>query len=515
MFMAACQTAERILPPGLKDRLLPLMRRLEPLLTSDDPKHLAQRMALVAFAIRVISAGIAFVSQIIMARMMGEFEYGIFVFVWVLVVLFGNLSCLGFHTAIIRFVPQYHAVNALDEIRGMTTTVRIFALLSATALAIVGIGGLVAFGDLVNGYYLVPLYLGIFALPMIALGDVMDGTSRAHSWAVSALSPTYIVRPVLILAFMVGAVRAGASSTAQTAMIAAMVATYVTSVGQFFILTWRLRKRYLNGPIRIEFRTWLRVALPIFLIEGFGFMLTNSDVVLVGIALDPESVAIYFAAAKTMALVHFVMFAVKAAAAPRFSAAMGQEGMGQTDMGQTGMGQSNRQKLSVIAIESARWCFWPSLVVGGCVLASGGFLLSLFGPAFVSGYPLMAILFAGIMAKAFIGPAEALLTMGGQQALCVKLYAAALAANLALNVALIPVFGLTGAAMATAGAMMVEATLLHLAVRHTFGIRLFALAAPQSGPVDTAREDTGHLDASRLDVVQKQTRPMDTEASRS
>ncbi|NHT79002.1 lipopolysaccharide biosynthesis protein [Rhizobiaceae bacterium CRRU44] len=497
--MAACQTAERILPPGLKDRLLPHMRRLEPLLTSDDPKHLAQRMALVAFAIRVVSAGIAFVSQIIMARMMGEFEYGIFVFVWVLVVLFGNLSCLGFHTAIIRFVPQYHAVNALDEIRGMTATVRIFALLSATVLAVVGIGGLIVFGDLVNGYYLVPLYLGIFALPMIALGDVMDGTSRAHSWAVSALSPTYIVRPVLILAFMVGAVWAGEPSTARTAMIAAMVATYVTSVGQFFILTWRLRKRYLAGPLRLEFRTWLRVALPIFLIEGFGFMLTNSDVVLVGIALDPESVAIYFAAAKTMALVHFVMFAVKAAAAPRFSAAMGKSGMGKPD----------RQQLSAIAIESARWCFWPSLFVGGCVLASGSFLLSLFGPAFLSGYPLMAILFAGIMAKALIGPAEALLTMGGQQALCVKLYAAALAANLALNVTLIPVFGLTGAALATAGAMMVEATLLHLAVRHTFGIRLFAFAAPQSGPVDITLPDRG-----LLDVDQTTTRPMDAEASR-
>ncbi len=66
-------------------------------------------MALVAFAIRVVSAAIAFVSQIILARVMGEFEYGIFVFVWVLVVLFGNLSCLGFHTAIIRFLPQYRA----------------------------------------------------------------------------------------------------------------------------------------------------------------------------------------------------------------------------------------------------------------------------------------------------------------------------------------------------------------------------------------------------------------------
>jgi O-antigen/teichoic acid export membrane protein len=61
------------------------------------------------------------------------------------------------------------------------------------------------------------------------------------------------------------------------------------------------------------------VAFPIFLIEGFYFMLTNADVIIVGLYLPPEKVAVYFAAAKTMALVHFVYFAVKAAAAQRFS----------------------------------------------------------------------------------------------------------------------------------------------------------------------------------------------------
>jgi len=453
------------LPPAWRERLSPLFEKLLPVLTSSDPKHMAQRMALVAFAIRVVSAAIAFVSQIILARVMGEFEYGIFVFVWVLVVLFGNLSCLGFHTAIIRFLPQYHAREALAEIRGITTTVRIFALISATALATIGIAGLWLFGDHIESYYLVPLYLGIFSLPMIALGDVMDGTSRAHSWAVSAMSPTYIIRPVLILALMMLAVAIGEPHTARTAMIAAMAATYLTSVSQFFILTRRLRRRYIKGPSRIEFGTWFRVALPIFLIEGFGFMLTNSDVVIVGLYLDPASVAIYFAAAKTMALVHFVMFSVKAAASPRFSAAMA---------------NPDRQQLAVIAVESAKWSFWPSLVVGLMVLACGSFLLSLFGPAFVSGYSLMAILFAGIMAKALIGPAEAFLTMAGQQKLCVALYAAALVCNLALNVTMIPLFGLTGAAIATAGAMFVEAVLLHVAVRRTFGIVLFAFADPHA-----------------------------------
>ena len=80
-------------------------------LTGRGEKAASRRMALVAFVIRIVSAALAFVSQIILARIMGEFEYGIFVFVWVLVVLFGNLSCLGFHTAVIRFLPQYKAVR--------------------------------------------------------------------------------------------------------------------------------------------------------------------------------------------------------------------------------------------------------------------------------------------------------------------------------------------------------------------------------------------------------------------
>lgn len=454
-----------MLPSALRHRLSALIGGLVAILAGSDPKNAARRMALVAFAIRIVSAAIAFLSQIILARLMGEFEYGIFVFVWVLVILFGNLSCLGFHAVVIRFLPEYQAAAAMAEIRGLTTTVRVFALVSATLVTAVGLVGLWFFGAHIEDYYLVPLYLGLFTLPMIALGDVMDGTSRAHGWALSAMSPTFIIRPLLVLAFMVLAVTSGASHTAQTAMVAAMAAAYVTTVSQFLLLIYRLRARYVPGPRRIELGRWLKVSVPIFLVDGFGFLLTNSDVVIVGLYLKPDDVAIYFAAAKTMALVHFVMFAVKAAAGPRFSTAMA----------------GDRGQLAGIAVESARWAFWPSLLLGALVLLAGPLLLSLFGPAFVTGLPLMMILFTGILAKAFVGPAETLLTMAGQQTLCVILYAGALVINIALNLSLIPLLGLSGAALATAGAMFIEAMLLHIAVRRTFGFALFAFAGARAG----------------------------------
>ncbi|MEW9613732.1 lipopolysaccharide biosynthesis protein [Shinella sp. S4-D37] len=461
--MAVIQSAEKLLPSALRGRAEPLVRALGTILVSDDPRNLAQRMALVTFAIRVVNAAIAFLSQIVLARLMGEFEYGIFVFVWALVVIFGDMSCLGIHTTVVRFLPDYAGRSAHAEIRGLTSTARVFAMLSSTALAAVGLCVLWFFHDSFAGYYVVPLFVGLFCMPMIALGDVLDSTARAHSWAVVALSPTYIIRPLLILGFMVLAVFLDAPHTALTAMVAALAATYLTTVVQFFNILRRLSKRYVKGPRKLEFSLWIKAALPIFLIEGFGFLLTNSDVIVVGLYLDPESVAIYFAAAKTMALVHFVFFSVKAAAAPRFSALFA---------------AGDRVALARFAGETVRWSFWPSLAVGLGVLALGHFLLSLFGAAFTAGYSLMFILFVGILAKALIGPGEVLLTMAGQQKLCVVVYAVALTANIGFNVTLIPLFGLTGAAAATAGAMIVEALLLHLVVRWKLSIILFAFANP-------------------------------------
>ncbi|TCS02073.1 O-antigen/teichoic acid export membrane protein [Rhizobium sp. BK418] len=463
--MAVMETAEKMLPAGLRPIASRALRSLAIVLAERGDKAAAQRMALIAFAIRILSAALAFLSQIVLARLMGEYEYGIFVFVWVLVVLCGDLSCLGFHTAIVRFLPQYRAAGAFAEIRGLTGTARVFAMFSGTTVLITGMLGLHFFGDRIESYYLVPTFLGLIAMPMIALGDILEGTSRANHWPVMALSPVYIVRPILIILFMLIAVVFGAPHTAVTAMQAALAATFVTALGQYAATLYRMRRHYDAGPRKVDFLEWLGVAFPIFLIEGVSFLLTNSDVIVVGIFLEPHDVAIYFAAAKTMALVHFINFSVKAAAGPRFSSIIA---------------EGNRTDLAIAAVDAARWTFWPALGIGLAVLAAGHLLLSLFGGAFTAGYVLMAILLAGILAKALVGPAETLLMMAGKQNLCVALYAGALAANVGLNILLIPHYGIVGTAIATASAMAVEAMLLHVFVRRALGFTLFAFATPSA-----------------------------------
>lgn len=458
--MTVFQTAERMLPSGLRTVLSPYLHKLAPILVGKDEKSISQRMALTAFSIRIAGAALAFVSQIALARMMGQFEYGIFVFVWVLMILFGNLACLGFPTAIIRFLPQYDASGDHDAIRGLNRTARLFVLAVAGGLALVGMAALHVFGGRIESYYVMPIFLGLIAVPMIALGDVLDGTARAKHWPVMALSPTFLIRPTLILLFMLCAILAGAAHSAVTAMAAALAASFVTVLCQYLAVDLRLRRHYPGGPKTVAFNTWFAVAFPVFLAEGVGYLLTNSDVVVVGIVLDPNEVAIYFAAAKIMALVHFVHFAVKAAIGPRFAAILA---------------EGDRSKLAAFATEATRWTFFPALGLGVAMLAAGQFLLSLFGAAFTEGQVVMAILLAGVLAKALVGPAEVLLMMADRQMLCVYLYAVALIANIGLNLLLIPQFGIEGAAIAAASALAIEALLLHMAVRRALGIRLFAL----------------------------------------
>lgn len=459
MRFSAATSAERFLPERLALRARPLLGQLDGLLANTDERGQAGRMSLMAFAIRILGAVIAIVSQVLLARWMGMFDYGVFVLVWTVMLIVGDLSCLGFHTSVIRFIPEYREKGLRAELRGILLTSRLFALIVSTLVAAVGLAGVWLLAPSIQSYYVLPFYLGMICLPMIALGEVLQGISRANSWVFSALSPTYVVRPVLLLGFAGCAALAGYPANAEMVTVAAILATYVTTIAQLMVVTARTGERSSGGPRRVLFRHWLAVSLPIFLVESFFFVVTNADVLMVGRFMEPDDVAVYFATVKTLALVHFVYFAVKAGVAQRYA--------------QFAHG-SDRARLKSFARETASWTFWPSLLMALAVLAIGKPMLMLFGPGFDQGYPLLFLLVAGVVARAAVGPAESLLTMSGAQNVCAAVYALTLALNIALAIVLIPLLGLWGAAIATSAAMAFEAATLAFTVWRKLGIVMVA-----------------------------------------
>lgn len=458
MRFSAAKAASRILPGRIASSLLPVTERIDAVLLGTGPHADAQRSSLLAFSVRIASAAIALLSQVILARWMGEFQYGIFVLVWLTMVIIGDLACFGLHTTIIRYVPEYMQRNLLNPLRGILYTGRLFAVLSATAIALLGAALLLILKDRIEDYYLVPFILGFICLPMIALGNMLDGIARSRTWIMMALTPSYIIRPLLVLIFMIGAHVGGLPSTAVTALAASIAATWATAIGQSLMVSRSLVHDIPSGEKDIRLGEWLKVALPIFLVEGFFFLLINVDVLMVGHAMEPQDVAIYFAATKIMALAHFVYFAVKAGVAQRYSELLH---------------SGNHAEFARFAEASTRWTFWPTLLLGTILLALGYPLLMLFGTGFTQGYPLLFVLIIGVIARASVGPAESLLNMSGKQNICALLYALTLTVNVVLNLILIPRFGLMGAAFSTALSMLLEAVLLSTAVRRTMQITMF------------------------------------------
>ena len=454
------------LPEPALNRVIPIARRVDDLIEAlffgKGDSAISQRTALFAFAIRVASAAIAYFSQVLMARWMGDFEYGIYVAVWVAAVILGGIACLGFQTGIIRFISEYLAEGDLDHLRGAIRGSLAWSLAGSTLLA--STGGILVYGfsESLTNYYVIPILLAAICLPMMSLQEVQDGIARAFNWPGVALAPTFIMRPLLILAVMAIAIVAGYPSDAVTAMTSAIIATYIASLAQAFSLWKRLRKAVPQGRRSYKANQWLAVAAPIFLVEGFYNLLTNTDILFVGYYLPPDQVGIYFAAVKTLALVHFVYFAVKAGSAHRFASYKA---------------AGNQQRYEEFIQETVRWTFWPSLALAALMVLLGKYFLMLFGPSFAAGESLLWILAAGVVMRSTVGAAESVLTMSGEQGTCAAVYAASLSVNLVLNFSLIPVLGLKGAAIATTCALVFEAIALYAAARRRLGIHIFIVPA--------------------------------------
>jgi O-antigen/teichoic acid export membrane protein len=423
-------------------------------------RTLAQRTAFLAFFIRASSAAIALVLQILLARWLGTHEYGVFAFAFVTLVIVGGLLPIGIPTVGQRFIAEYTENGQSGLLRGILDGSRLLMVAIGTAASLLGAAGLWLFGDLIDSGYVLPLYLILICLPIYALVEVQDGIARNYSWIDLALALPYLMRPLTIIAIVGGVMLATGHADAITASYALIGAIWITGIIQTVLLEIRLRREVPRAARAYAWKSWMVTALPIFLVESFYMLLTNTDVLVLSIYEDPDKVGIYYAAVKVLALISFVPFAVTAASAHKFA-----------EYGAHG----DRDKLESFVRDTVTWTFWPALGATLAMLAAGKPLLWLFGPEFVDGYPLLFVLVLGLMARATVGPVDRVLNMLGQQNYCAMIYAGAFALNLVLNFTLIPLYGLAGAAWATSLALIAESVLLFYAARTRLGLHVFIL----------------------------------------
>ena len=452
--------SENIAPAPPASSLAGAIARLKAWRADGGDSRLAQLIAGKVFLVRVGSALLALASQVLLARWMGSFQFGIYIYVWTWVLMIGALSDFGLSSAARRFIPEYTELKSLERLRGFLSGSRWLAFGLASAIGAVGAVGVTWLSPWLDQFAVVPLYLACLTIPIYGLVQVQAGIAQSYDWPNLALMPFYIWRQLTITVLMGAAYLFGAPTDAVTAMIVAVITTWAVTIGQLVMLDRRLKGTVPAGPKRYEVKTWFATSLPIFVAEAFYLLLTYVDILALEHLRSPDEVAVYYAGARLLAVVAFVYFAIAGATTHKF-----------TEYHVAG----DKQRLASFCAETIRWTFWPSLVACALILAFGRPLLALFGAGFERGYSVMFILAIGMLARAAVGPAERLLNMLGERKQCAFVYAAAFAINLCLCVILIPRIGIEGAGVATSSALVAESIMFYFVAKRRLGFHVFIM----------------------------------------
>jgi O-antigen/teichoic acid export membrane protein len=423
---------------------------------------LTQRLAGTIFIIRVVSASLAYLSQILLARWMGGSDYGVYVYVWTWVLLLGSMMDFGISASAQKIIPEYRTAGEQALLRGFLAGSRWMTFVVAAAISLLLAGVIRLLSPWIGESQIVPLYIGCITLPAFVVANTQDGIARSHDWMRLGLMPQFIVRQGLIIGITAGALVLGFHLGATAAMIASAGAVWIAMIGQMLVLNRRLALHIEPGARTYDFRGWLAISLPILLVESFYLLLSYTDVLVLQQFRSSEEVGVYFAVVKTLALVSFIHYAMSATTAHRFAEyhALG-----------------DKDRLSAYVAHAINWTFWPSLVATVV-------LLWLFGPQFVIGYDIMFVAAIGLVVRSAIGPVERLLNMLGHQHICAAAYAFAFVMNVVLCVVLVPRFGGHGAAAATSISLGFETVLLFWIVRVRLGLHVLAFGKRSSGPLN-------------------------------
>lgn len=423
-------------------------------------KHLrgVVRGAAFVMGIRIAGAAITLLSQVLLARWMGAFEYGIFAYVWVWVIMLGIIVPMGFGTSVLRFVPEYKTKENWGALHGMLRASFGIVFLLTLGCLLLGASLLWLTHSILPAYYVVPLAIGLACVPGFALTDWQEGAARAFGWVNLAYVPSYILRPIGIVVFTGITLFFMPKPDAIHVCLAALIATMLTFLAQHILLRRRVSQAVPAAKPVYRVGHWFAVSAPLVLVEGLYLLLANTDIVLLGHFVSPDDIAVYFAATRIANLVAFIYFALAALAVPKFAEL---HAAGDID------------GLQRFVINIIHAIFWPTLAA---VLFLGGFgqyILMLFGTRFDAGSSLLMWLMIGFLVRAATGPVEYLLNMTGHQNMTAIAYGGAAVLNIILNLVLVPQFGVNGAAAATSISVSLATLLLAWFVRRRLGITAF------------------------------------------
>lgn len=410
-----------------------------------------------SLGIKVATAGLTYLTYVVLSRTQTNDEYGHFAFGLALATVLAIVAGAGQPMAVLRLWAEQRSKGDDQAARNALA-----AGSSLTIIASLAVAALLCMGTLAYLPFLGPdqsdmHFIGAaFLILPLALAEFNSSALRAQGSLWTALLPRDIfwrvALPVLVLAlFALNIVLSGpdALTLAAGLLLAALALqmAMATRHGYTILPQWR--------PVADHWRRWGGLSRWLLLGALIETAALNADIILVGLMVDLESSGLYFNAFRTAGLMTLFTFAIELVIAPMVAEHFHAGNM--------------RKAQAITAL-----CSWAGFVFSLVIFAGFGLfgteILGLFGPTYADGWLILMLLSFGLLFDAITGPSKIVMMMTGHERPYVAVFGSIMALGFCLQIMVIPIWGLIGAAAINMGSRILAQLGIALWCRFRIGL---------------------------------------------
>ena len=410
-------------------------------MSKDGYDHQVER---VARGVSVGSAGqgmgrlLGYATHASVAWMYGPAQLGFYALGITVVQVASILSQLGLDNGVVRYVAHHGAGGDTARVRGTILQSLAVTLALSLALSALLFAGAHFLAEGVFGKPFLETMFRAFAvgLPFLTFMSMALWVTQGFGTIKYAAFVGQLARPLMNLALLVFFYLLGVQ-------ILGAVAAYVLSMALGAALALACLPRVfpglLAGKASYESRELSAVSAPMIVANVTQYSNLWTAVVVLGVFEPVPTVGVYSAAARTAALSTLLLIAFGGVFSPLVAGLYRQERLGE---------------LGRLYGDVSRWAFTGALAFFLVTALLAPDIMLFFGREFAHGWPVIVVISAAQLFNSSVGPTARLLAMTGHQnAVMVSTVGSAVAA-VALNLLLVPAYGVAGAAAATAAALL-------------------------------------------------------------
>lgn len=411
--------------------------------------------AVGSFALKISYAVTNLVLGILLARWLGADNFGAYAYALSWMVVLSAPSGLGLDRLLVREVAALRVQSAWGQIRTLLRQANRLTLGASVGVAVIVVVVSLVFFTTENTQLVIALWIAMLLLPIMNLMRVRQAAMMGMNHAVAAQLPEQTIHPILFLVFVVASILfIGAQPNAAFALGLSVTAAVITLwIGSRML--YRLLPTASSNSVIADVSVWKRSVLPMVLLGALQVLNARIVTLILGAISGAHAVGIYAVASRGAEYVSFFLVTslpmLSATAAGLFAS---------KDMAQ----------LEKIVTRTARFTLILSAPVAFALVFFGDWYLLLYGQDFTQGQTALAILSVGQLINVAMGAVGSLLILGGHERDAAKGIAIAVVVNIGLSFALIPAWGIEGAAIADASSLIVWNLLMAFWVYRRIGI---------------------------------------------